>query len=322
MNNRGVWQISTGRNSPIYTQLCLTHGVVLIGPGDAGPWHPRRADEEFDGGFVRRFASELQKGDIILLRTGPSIIQAIGMVASDYTYLASFDDVSGCDLQHGRRVRWSKLPEPFEFGSRVFGAITPRVSRVQSEIVLNYVSTFLQSPPTDWQSRSLPRLPVEDADLVSPPSGLEEIVALVQDLSLLYWNKDQFGDRPMEDELVAQLVIPFLRALGWPVEKLAVKWRYIDVSVFSKLPRIPENCHYLIEAKRLGTSVESALDQAIRYVKALGVRRDVVVTDGICYRMYDSSRDFASVGYANLARLKHSSLSLFDRMQNPNKTRL
>ena len=42
-----------------------------------------------------------------------------------------------------------------------------------------------------------------------------------------------------------------------------MKWRHIDVRVFSKLPRVPEHCHYLIEAKRLGAGVEGALDQAI-----------------------------------------------------------
>jgi hypothetical protein len=33
--------------------------------------------------------------------------------------------------------------------------------------------------------------------------------------------------------------VPFLRALGWPPERIAVKWRYIDVAVFRSLPRTP-----------------------------------------------------------------------------------
>ena len=121
----------------------------------------------------------------------------------------------------------------------------------------------------------------------------------------------------MEDELVAHYVIPFLRALGWPVERIAVKWRRIDVTVFSELPRIPRHCRYLIEAKRLGAGVEGALTQAIGYASALGVPCDVVVTDGIRYRMYEGTDDFAPVAYANLARLKQSSLELFDRMRRP-----
>jgi hypothetical protein len=49
------------------------------------------------------------------------------------------------------------------------------------------------------------------------------------------------GEPPSEDELIAHFVVPFLRTLGWPPERIAVKWRYIDVAVFQALPRIPEN---------------------------------------------------------------------------------
>ena len=43
----------------------------------------------------------------------------------------------------------------------------------------------------------------------------------------------------------------------------------------------------------------------------------MVVTDGIRYRMYKAGDGFTPVAYANLARLKQSSLELFDRMRNP-----
>ena len=102
-------------------------------------------------------------------------------------------------------------------------------------------------------------------------------------------------------------VVPFLRALGWPPERIAVKWRYIDVAVFMNLPRTAENCHLVIEAKRLGAGVEGALEQAKAYVNALGIPRDVIVTDGIRYRMYASGRGFEPVAYANLVRLKKPS---------------
>ena len=312
-----VWQVSAGPSDRSYADQFLKYGVALIAPGDAGEWHPGRLDQEFEGGFVRRFATELHVRDVLLLRSGLSTIRAVGLVASGYEYLPQFDDVNGSDLQHARRVRWYPLPEPYDFGEPVFGASPPRVSRVQSEAVVCYAHRFVRSPPTDWQGRALPSLPVEEASLLTPPPELQQIVAQVQDLSALHWDANGFGERPMEDELVAHYVVPFLRALGWPVEKIAVKWRRIDVSVFSELPRIPQHCRYLIEAKRLGTGVEGALSQAIGYVSALGVSCDVVVTDGIRYRMYEASDDFAPVAYANLARLKQSSVKLFDRMRRP-----
>jgi len=158
-------------------------------------------------------------------------------------------------------------------------------------------------------------LPDEEPPLDDAPMFLREIVAQVQDLADLCWDRAAFGEHPTEDELLAHYVIPFLRALGWPVERIAVKWRYIDVSVFRALPRSPDTCHIIIEVKRLGAGVEGALEQAKGYVRDLGVLRDVVVTDGIRYRMYDSNRDFAPVAYANLARLKRSALNLFERMK-------
>ncbi|MDD9996915.1 MAG: hypothetical protein OXQ89_04140 [Rhodospirillaceae bacterium] len=316
MNAHTIWQVSGGPTDRSYADQFLNYGVALIGPGDTGPWCSEWSDE-FEDAFVRRFATELRTGDILLLRTGLSTICAIGLVASGYRYLSQFDDVNGWGLQHGRRVRWCPLPDAYDFGSQVFGANPPRLSRVQAEDLVEYAHRFVRSPPTNWQTDTLPSLPAEETSLEIAPAELQELVAQVHDLSGLYWDVDAFGERPMEDELVTHCVIPFLRALGWPVERIAVKWRNIDVCVFSDLPRIPEHCHYLIEAKRLGAGVEGALDQAIGYVLALGIRRDVVVTDGIRYRMYDASKNFAPVVYANLARLKQSSLELFERMRSP-----
>jgi hypothetical protein len=64
----------------------LKHGVALVGPGDAGPWTPERDDIEFDGGFVRRFASEVASGDVLLLRTAIATVAAVGLVAGNYLY--------------------------------------------------------------------------------------------------------------------------------------------------------------------------------------------------------------------------------------------
>ena len=102
---RAVWQVSAGPASRSYADVFLKHGIALVGPGDAGPWTPERDDDEFEGGFVRRFASEIAPGDIFLLRTGLATVAAVGLVAGDYLYWNAFDDVNGWDLQHARRVR-------------------------------------------------------------------------------------------------------------------------------------------------------------------------------------------------------------------------
>jgi len=316
-STRRIWQLAGGQATRPYADVFLKYGVGLIGPGDAGAWTAERDDDEFEGGFVRRFASEVQVGDVFLLRTGISRICAVGIVASEYLYLNQFDDVNGWDLQHARRVRWQPLPEPYEFGTPVFGANPPRLSRVQNEEVLDFAHRFLNSPPTHWQTAALPELPPEEPPLEEVPAALQGLVAAANDLVPLLWDRQAFGEHPSEDEMVAHFVVPFLRALGWPPERIAVKWRYIDVAVFQALPRTPENCHLVIEAKRLGAGVEGALEQAKGYVEALGTPRDVVVTDGIRYRMYSCQRGFAPIAYANLGRLKKSAAELFARMKRP-----
>ena len=312
-----IWQLAGGPISRPYADIFLKYGVGLLGPGDAGAWKPERADDEFEGGFVRRFSSEMEVGDVVLLRTGIASIAAVGIVASNYMYLNQFDDVNGWDLQHARRIRWCKLPQEYIFGTQVFGANPARCSRIWTEEVKDYAERFLNSPPFNWQDAGLPELPAEEPSMDMVPPIIAGIVAEAQDLGNLYWDRQNFGEHPTEDELVAHFVVPFLRCLGWSPECIAVKWRRIDVAVFTSLPRTPQNCRFVIEAKRLGAGVEGALEQAKGYVESLGVSRDVVVTDGIRYRMYSCENDFEPVAYANLIRLKRSAIDLFDRVKKP-----
>ena len=316
-SQRTVWQISGGPTARSYTDIFLKYGVGLIGPGDAGEWRSDRDDNEFEGGFVRRFASEVSIGDVFLLRTGISKIAAVGLVASDYLYLNQFDDVNGWDLQQGRRIRWCPLPGEYDFDKLVFGANPTRFARTWDEKVIDYAERFLNSSPTQWQTSNLPELPLEEPVLDEIPTQLQGIVAEVNDLAPLYWERERFGDHPSEDELVTHFIVPFLRSFGWPPEWIAVKWRNVDVAVFKELPRVPKNCHFVIEAKRLGAGVEGALNQAKRYVEELGLSCDIIVTDGIRYRMYSCQKDFAPKAYANLIRLKQSAADLFVRMKRP-----
>jgi hypothetical protein len=182
---------------------------------------------------------------------------------------------------------------------------------------IDFARRFINSPPTHWQTASLPPLPAEEPPLLHVPESIAGLVAQAVDLLPLMQDGKRFGQLPSEDELIIHLVVPLLRALGWPPEHIAVKWRNIDVAVFRSLPRTPETCRLVIEAKRLGAGVEGALEQAQRYVTALGLKSDAVVTDGIRYRMYDGARGFAPLAYANLARLKQSAADLFARMRRP-----
>lgn len=314
---RTIWQISGGPSSRTYKDIFLQHGVGLIGPAGPGAWATRRSDADYGGGYVRQIATEVKPGDVFLLRHGTSRVSAIGVVDGNYEFFPQFDDVNGWDLEHGRRVRWSKLPEEYDFGYSVFGANPPRISRVRAEDVIKYVSAFLNSPPTNWHIALLPELPIAEIVLADDeiPRELCDIVGQVRDLVPLMWDRSIFPQHPAEDEVVANFAVPLLRALGWHPEHIAIKWRFIDVTLFTRLPRTSENSYLVIEAKRLGAGVEGAVLQAKRYVEKLGVPRDVVVTDGIRYRLYEAAKNFAPTAYANLANLKIGSLGLFDRLR-------
>jgi hypothetical protein len=306
-----VWQISSGLRSGPYAETFLRHGVGLVGPGDTGPWRPGESLAAWP--HIRLFTSEVQQGDVLLLRSGSSVLQAIGIVASDYLYLNQFDDENGWDLQHARRVRWFRLPEDHCFDGAVF--MGPSLGRVVQPEVISYAKRFVNSPPTDWQTASLPPLPPEEADLDEVPAALQEIIAVACDLGGgLYWDGQAFGSPPSESEMVAHLVVPFLRALGWPQEQIAVEWQYVDVALFRALPRSAETCHLIVEAKQVGFGLDEALEQAKAYVQTIGAECDILVTNGIRYRLHARDQGYAPVAYANLCRLKRSATELFARL--------
>jgi hypothetical protein len=108
-----------------------------------------------------------------------------------------------------------------------------------------------------------------------------------------------------------------LKAQGWLPELIAVKWRYVDIVVFKRLPRTIENIAFIVEAKRMDTGLEDALKQAQGYLKKLEIERELVVTDGIRYRVFAKDDPNTSIAYANLTRLKRSAPKLFDFLRPP-----
>jgi hypothetical protein len=311
---RIIWQVSAGPASRSYADVFLRHGVCLIGPGDPGPWSTTRYDYDFAlKGFIENFATKAKPGDIVLLRTGPAAVTAVGIIVGEYSHETRFDDVNGWDLQHCRRVRWCQLPAEYSFASAVSNLT--RFCRVRIPQVIEYAQRFVNSDPKRWQEAELPPLPSEEPLLDDIPEPLRELVGQAHDYALLADDRSLFPEFPSEHEIIGHFVIPFLRMLGWPIEFIGVEWRYMDVAVFRSLPRAPDNCAFVIEAKRFGAGVEGAFDQARRYVGKLGVLRDAVVTDGVRYRLYSASEDFAPAAYANLARLRPSALKLTKMMR-------
>ena len=86
--DRAVYQIAGASVGRSYADVFLKSGVVLIPPGDGGPWSEDRYAYDFAlSGFVRRFAEEMRVGDLLLLRTDKAAVSAVGVVATGYLYL-------------------------------------------------------------------------------------------------------------------------------------------------------------------------------------------------------------------------------------------
>jgi len=309
-----IWQIASGSAGRSYADVFFRHGVALIGPGDAGRWSTDRTDDDYGCSFVRRFATEPAPGDIIVLRAGRSRLLAVGLIAGDYFHDEAFGDVLGWDIQHARRVRWFPLPTPHEFDDSAFGSNPARFGQVQNPVVRDYAAKILASPMDAWQRAPLPTLPPEEPDLLSPPACLQHHLAFVHDLLPVWNDPTAFGLTPSEHEIVAHLVVPFFRAMGWPTEHLGVEWQRVDVAVFDSLPRSPASCRIVVEVKMRGAPIESALAQARRYATKYAPTADIVVTDGFRYRLYARDHDYEPTAYANLWRLKASASNLFRRL--------
>src|SRR5208282_6197069 len=56
-------------------------------------------------------------------------------------------------------------------------------------------------------------------------------------------------------------------------------------------PSLMANCRFVIEAKRLGDGIEGASEQAWGYVQRHGLQADVILTDGVRYRLNRHCRD-------------------------------
>ena len=330
-----VWQVAAGDPNRNYAGLCLKWGVILNGPGSVGPWLEcettlrdwlsREWITKRKISDIRRFAKDVQDGHLVILRVGTGEVYGVGRVVGDYEWNAYLGDVDGWDLQHTRRVRWvwqaGPKPRKFDTYTLKLGDTTQRIEPPDK------LASWLDTLGLDQPLGDLPALPKLGWDRaatleVAPEkvgeflfdagvsaSSIGELTDRVRELvRLARWYKDT--GPPAEAETVAFLVVPILRALGWPPQRMAVEWGRIDVALFDRLPRDDETLVVAIEAKKLGLSCLTAKLQAQDYAEKPGrdACRRLVVTDGIRYGLFerDENGRFPErmSAYLNLAAMK------------------
>jgi len=311
-----VWQLTVPSQRRRIAELMLQFSIALLGPGETSEATPDRLSEGIFPAHVRRFVREASAGDALVLRIGRERAIAVGEIAGPYEYLPQFEDVDGFDLRHTRRVRW--YPFAVEQG-REHGLLpagnSPFVP-VTSAALVALARSALDQAPRPARSSPLPALPPEQPIVEDSRPQIRQLIAEAEDLWQLYRVRQHFGEPPSESELVGHLVVRLARALGWRPEQIAVEWRRVDVALFRRLPRLPENLHLVMEAKKIGAASLDALKQAREYLNAIGAMTDVIVTDGFTYRRYKAAGGYSPDGYLNMCRLTADGARLLDEMSS------
>lgn len=318
-----IWQQAAGDTERDYVDICIRWGVILNGPGHAGPWpdceHKLRGNDWSARKMtdLRRFAVTMQCGDLVVLRIGTANVLAVGQVVGLYEWHDDFGDLDGWDLQHIRRVRWlwSDVSKP-----KVFDTYALKQGDTTQLLSVGAVTEWLKtlSVTEETFGRPLPDLPsesqageitlVEISDFLfdqgvastSITKLLDEVGELTR---IAKWYRR--SDPPSEHETVAYLVVPLLRALGWTPQRMAVEWNRVDVALFDRLPRGDDTLQIVVEAKKMGNSCLSAKSQAMSYANGKSGCHRLIVTDGLRYGVYTRGDDgqFHLYAYLNLARL-------------------
>jgi len=339
---RNYWQIAAGDKYRNYSDLCINLGVILLGPGYAGPW-PKCESKLIEDGIsprmlsiIKRFHDGIQSGDIVVLRLGTDQVHAVGVV-DDYGWSDLFSDVDGWDLQHYRRVNWLWYRiESDGFKSFKTHALKrgDTVLKLESTVVLEWIASLGLEIPSSFDSKVLPKLPHEEKTkpitkevigeyLYSKGTSSNSITILlnvIDDLVMIakwYERKAEISYEdeddeprakikgPSEDETRAYLVIPLLRALGWSPQKMAIEWNNIDVALFDRLPREDNNLAVVVETKPKGAYCLNAFSQASEYAENMDHCNRLIVTDGLRYGVFvKQDHTYNLRAYMNLTSFK------------------
>jgi len=329
IKSRRIWQVAAGDGERAYHDLLIEWDAIAIGPGEYGPWPDCEAlviaaRTRNQATIIRRFAEQMAIGDLIILRKGSSAVCAVGEVASDYLWLDDFGDIDGWDLQHVRRVRWiwkyKGVPVPLgnnvlRFGDSVQDACSNELQQWLTglDIPKSAASRNLVTLPESCQHGerreqvSLEQLTEGLFDLGIGLSDANTVIDRMRELEMLSGWYKRAQDKPAENETIAYLVVPLLRALGWTPQRMAVEWNNIDLALFSRLPRNDANLAAVLEGKAMNKACLIAKEQGEGYVQAAERSRceRLIVTEGIRYAVFGKVGNSFAIhpgAYINLTR--------------------
>jgi len=338
-----VWQIAAGEKDRNYIDLFLNYDVMFMGPGRFGAYYADTYESLQREGIIkkgiatqlRQFCTEVKCEDIVLLRLGAQA-KAIGLIRSwkmsEYSWMQTFDDVYGWDLQHTRRVIWqhdlTDELQKIQKSKGLFHYRGPTFSKVHRQLENQLKNLFNQCKPRDL--KPLPSLPKPltldelGTELFSrglPNEHVDKfILAIQRQRRLVKWYQENGEQckRPSEHEVVAHMILPLLLALGWSEQLLAVEWRKVDLAAFGCTPTVPTNCCLVCEAKGYGHGLQNIFTQATTYVKKLGLDncKKILLTEGARLYLYERKAnndwDDRPVGYLNIDLIRTNHITPAD----------
>ena len=317
---RKIWQQAAGDKDRNYAAICIKWGVILNGPGKFGPW-PECYDDVLNNGAhkkkltdLRRFAEEMKAGDLVALRLGTDTCIAVGEICGEYTWNPCFGDIDGWNIQHVRRVKWlwSSLENPKKFQTYSFkqgdttqilsdGAVKSWISELYCE---NLPLAELPDLPENDDETTIDEIADFLFDQGVAAESISHLTGKIGELLRIANWYHRSKNPPSEPETIAYLVVPFLRALGWTPQKMAIEWNHVDVALFHQLPRDSSNLAVVVEAKKMNNSCLTAQSQASNYAEKHGCQ-SLIVTDGIRYGVFSKAdSSFKLDAYLNLTRLR------------------
>lgn len=312
------WQIAAGEGVRDYSNVFLKFGIMLMGSGSPGPYFENKASYLGYHDWRARvvdFAERAKKGDIVILKKPQHQeweVQAVGRIIGDYEYIDQFDDVEGWNIPHCRKVEWV-CPENSEVKLSVKGLTRGTFKAVHQSDVINRAKSFLDEGKKFPVSEIPPDAKrMSDEDLIESlidnglrPDESERVIETIWRVRRLARWYVRHGEDISEYETRTFLIVPILLALGWSEQRIKIEWKKMDIAFFKGVYGKNESPCMILESKRMWEGLSYAKGQAENYAKLYPKCSRSVVSDGMCYRLYEKENNsWVWKAYMNLLRLR------------------
>lgn len=298
------WQVAAGSSERDYSEEFLKFGMAFVG-----------TDTEK--------MNMVEEGDIVILKSGVTMIRAAGRVVrrdgkvggdGDKKWLCDFD---GWNLPAYCYVDWCEGNVP------ATGLARGTMREVHIQALRDAAEKIIEDKtgPRDPEPEPESTKGVTDDELisflieqglrVSQADELTKTISRIRRLADYYYNCGVRWEDVREHEVRTFLVVPLLLALGWAEQQLKIELpcggrKSVDIAGFSRryTGSNTEKCTMIVETKGFSSGLTYAEDQAKRYSEYFPSCRLVVVTNGYCYKTYikDGSESFGKdpSAYLNL----------------------